>query len=134
MDLVKRGQGTREPYYIERHATKVTSVYREAENDIEGRIENSVAGYKGESPCAWVEKHREETEKEFRAWMMEFFVSKMGSVMRDLDDKMYKGEVREMSEALKEVWAEKARMSERQVEELMRAEEAAVRMQEASCS
>lgn len=64
------------------------------------------------------EEERERLERGMRGWVMEFYVGKMGAVVRELEGERMVREVKGMKEALMEAWEAGKGMSGREVEEM----------------
>lgn len=110
--LLDEGQGTVEPAAVEIVAAKVLVIAKEARKELRRRLGEVQAG----------EEERERLERGMRGWVMEFYVGKMGAVVRELEGERMVREVKGMKEVLLEAWEVRKGISGREVEVMVRRE------------
>jgi len=110
--LLDEGQGTVEPSTVEIVAAKVLAIAREARKELKRRLGQVQSGGDG----------RERLDKGMRGWVMEFYMGKMGAVVRELEGEQVVREVKRMKEALVVAWEVKKGMNGKEVEEMVRRE------------
>jgi len=93
-------------------AAKVLAIAREARKELKCRLGQVQSG---EEEC-------ERLDKGMRGWVMEFYVGKMGAVVRELEGEQVVREVKGMKEALVVTWEVKKGMSGKEVEEMVKRE------------
>lgn len=88
------------------------AIAREARSELKRRLGQMQSG----------EEKRERLDKGMRDWVLEFYVGKMGVLVRELEGEQVVREVKGMKEALVGAWEVKQGMSGREVEEMVRRE------------
>ncbi len=91
-------------------AAKVLAIAREARKELKRRLGQVQSG----------EEEGERLDKGMRGWVMEFYVGKMGAVLRQLEGERVVREVKGMQEALVGAWEAKKGLSGKEVEEMVK--------------
>lgn len=120
--LREKGEGTAEASLLERVASDAVAVHHDAIKAWEQKFKE-IVGNRKDKPCKIEAAVREKLDSQRSEWATNFYIGKMRDTLKDAETEVVEKEMKEMREALRQAFKEKAKMTQKEVHKMLLDEE-----------
>lgn len=120
--LREKGEGTAEASLLERVASGTLAVHHDAEKAWKQSFKE-IVGKRKDKTYKTDAAVREKLDSQRSEWATEFYIGKMRDTLKDAEGGAVEKEMKEMREVLRQVFKEKAKMTQKEVHKMLLDEE-----------